>query len=296
MILLDPNLCASPISDSFRVAVRDCTVPYAHWYHLPVGIFAVAAGASAAAMAIKEQAGWTWKGSWLLLVFLFTAVELRMIVWSDADAKREREFSECKVENNFQTIERENQDTFRETMCEVGKVFSNTEQNVDLTKKTLQNLTGGGSYGYVIPTTLRFGHVKLLLQGKGDNILLGVKVRITENKAQESDADDEHDFPIGSLQPSGSLVLPVELHPHLDSQTGLTQYHVEVSAQNGTVEETIDFRRSNADPWLVYAYRLTLTKYTPIATKSGFIPDQKGRVLIKTDWTDAYWTKMHPAH
>jgi len=293
ILLLDPNLCAGPISDTFRAATVECHPTFAPWYHLPVGIFAILAGACAVMVAMKEHARWAWKGPWLLLIIVFTAAELRMIKWSDADARKEKEYSECKIQRNFQAIERENQATFRETMCEVSKVLDKTERVVNLSRTTLGNITGGGSYAYVIPSGLRLGRVGLVLQGNGANILIGVKVRISETKLSQPQIDDEHVIDIGSLPPYGTFYLPVELHPNLDPQTGLTNYHVEVSAQNGAVEETIELRKSKDDPLMIYACRLTATMYTPLVSKPGDAPRQKETNLMKTDWSDAVWIKLH---
>src|ERR1039458_253920 len=125
MISIDVTTnCASQVLDSARSATISCPTGSTPWFHFPVGIFAVLTGCAAAvaafrvgAMGNKERAGW------VLVFALFTAAELRMIVWSDADAKNERNHSECVLQQNFQVIERENQQTFKETMCGVEKVF-----------------------------------------------------------------------------------------------------------------------------------------------------------------------------
>jgi len=130
-----------------------CSAPHAPWYHLPVGIFAVLAGLGAAIMSLREKPAWKWKAPWLLAIFLFTAGELQMIVWSDADAAEKRDYAACQLEKNFQTIETESQRQFAITAGRLGKVI--TAQTIALAteNKMLMQTMGGAAYPkfYVLP-------------------------------------------------------------------------------------------------------------------------------------------------
>jgi hypothetical protein len=115
-----------------------CQVTHAPWYHLPVGIFAVLTGLAAAVMSLREKSSWKWKGAWLFAIFLLTAAELRMIVWSDSDAAEERAYAAC-----------ENQQQFQNTMSGVGQVFDKTKLAADTATQAVKEITGGDSWGWV---------------------------------------------------------------------------------------------------------------------------------------------------
>ncbi len=116
-----------------------CQPFHAPWYHVPVGVFAVLTGLAAAVMAIKEKASWRWKGAWLVAIFLFTAAELRMIIWSDADAAREKEYASCLVEKDFQGIEDQDQKQFEATTTSLGKSLETTNRLLTSAEETRKN-------------------------------------------------------------------------------------------------------------------------------------------------------------
>jgi hypothetical protein len=74
-------------------------------------------------------------------------------------------------------------------------------------------------------------------------------------------------------------MIPVTLTPQL-GDNGIDHYWLMVSAQNGTVDETLDFRESKKLPG-TFAVRLAVTRRFKIdKSSSASIP-----VLIR-DWTD----------
>jgi hypothetical protein len=129
-----------------HVVTITCQLPQAPWYHVPVGIFAVLTGVAAATMALKERAGWIWKGVWLLVIFVLTAAELRMIVWGDSDAAKEREYAACQMEKSFQAIETEGQQQFSATTGGLEGVIGAETTALVTGNKTLMQTMGGYAY------------------------------------------------------------------------------------------------------------------------------------------------------
>ena len=287
-MLIDPSITcpAAHVLDSMRSATIACQAPSSPWYHMPVGIFAVAAGASAAAMAIKENARWMWKGAWLLMVFVLTAAELRMIVWSDADAKKERGYSECQLEQNFQTIERENQEAFSETICGVGRVFQKTEQAADKATVAVNNITGGQSFAYLLPQPVDGAEgYSVNVFNDGKNVLTGVTVRVGRVKGEREheeeywiDSSAMHAIPMYTIGPHSHALVPNYWIYPVENGVLATHFFAIVSAQNGDVLQDIFFRPAKKGK--AYAFRFTVKraknmpgkypKYTTLKT-SGWI-------------------------
>jgi len=134
-------------------AAITCQSPQVPWYHVPVGIFAVLTGVAAVVMALKERSGWRWKGTWLLGISILTAAELRMIVWGDADAAKEREYAACQMEQNFQTIETESQQQFSTTTDRLEQVIREATAALVTGNRNLMQTMGGATYPkfYAIP-------------------------------------------------------------------------------------------------------------------------------------------------
>ena len=267
MTFIEPA-CTIQVADSLRGATISCHAPSsAPWFHLPVGVFAILTGCAAAIAAFRvEKMQKGERAAWVIVFALFTAAELRMIVWSDVDAKKEREYSECEVQRHFQEIERENQQTFQQTMCEVGKVFGKTTQAADsirgvatLAKQSLEDITGGISYAYLRPDFSETRPTALWkIHNYGKNSLSGIVVKV---------------YPIesGSIEPFGNpntvIMAPASVFQvgTLGGHSGETisntilvpkhsSYEIYIMAQNGTTTENLLLRPS-ADG-KSYAYRL----------------------------------------
>lgn len=256
------------------------------WYHIPVGIFSVAAALAAVVMAAKDDAGRGWKGFWLVLIFAFTAAELRMIIWSDSDAKNERDYSTCELQKNFQTTQKENQKDLDQTMCQVNQVFGKTKEAADTATKAVNEITGGNSFAYVIPSTKVNGELEnqrgfsLLVTNNGGQILSGVSVSVSLAKwissAGRTVIDDGimHPISIGALAAHETKLLPGRLISATDEFTNdAAKYLISVSAQNGTVQEELDFRLHADGAGWDYKARITKTI------------DSKEVTLKSIDWT-----------
>jgi hypothetical protein len=143
-MLSDPTLAAQGVTIT-------CQAPYAPWWHLPVGIFAVLCGLAGVLLALRGEMTRREKIIWIVGISLLTLLELKMIMWSDADTQKERDYAECQLQRNFQEIEAENQQQFRATMSGVGHVFDKTSEAADAAQDGIKAMTGSDSYLWIFP-------------------------------------------------------------------------------------------------------------------------------------------------
>jgi hypothetical protein len=89
---------------------------------------------------------------WIVGISLLTILELKMIMWSDADAAKEREYATCQMEKNFESIEAENQQQFAATTCGLEEVIKRETMALGTENKTLTETMGGTSFPLFIAT------------------------------------------------------------------------------------------------------------------------------------------------
>lgn len=190
------------------VNLPTCIALQVPWYHLPVGVFAILAGFAAVLMALRENLSRREKILWIVAVSLLTVGELRMIVWSDTDAKRERDYSECQLKNNFQTIQDKNQRAFDQTMCRVNQVFGKTEDAADTATHAVNAITGGNSFGFVVPQPWGV-KIPLVVWNHGDEPLTGVTITIARTQNPDWASDFFRPIFIGTIGPGNFAPVPV---------------------------------------------------------------------------------------
>ncbi len=98
------------------------------------------------------------KAAWTLLMFILVGLEIRTLYRERAEHDREQEFARCQQLRSFESIADSlksaitiSQGQYQSTLKHVDGVLKTTEDVSRLAKKSLDNLTGGESFGYVIP-------------------------------------------------------------------------------------------------------------------------------------------------
>lgn len=264
-----------------RIVTITCQAPHAPWYHIPTGIFAILTGLAAAVMSLKEKPSWKWKGAWLLAIFSFTAIELRMIVWSDDNAAKEREYASCQVEKNFQTIETESQQQFRETISGVGQVFDKTKGAADTVSKAVNILTGGDSFAVLVVVA---GQPIIEVMGNDplhvvsftmiDDIAYENYLRSTPNASLQQMLPFMTSFTEGEMPAHQGKIISI---PPFTPHGTLVRYTINFFATNGTWTETYLQRNINGE-W-VKAIHVARSKGKRVVTLYEYIDPKYPRGL-----------------
>ncbi len=122
------------------------------WWHLSVGVCVAIAGCLGVIVPLaRKDIGPREKAIWIAVVSLLTILELRMIIWSDQDNEKKREYAECLQLKSFSDIETTSQTQFAQTMNGVGAVLLKAQEAADRAEDASLNATGADSYLYLYP-------------------------------------------------------------------------------------------------------------------------------------------------
>ena len=142
-------------------------------------------------------------------------------------------------------------------------------------RETRDLITGGTTYASVVPQ----GHdpnLSLAIWNEGDNPLTGVAVEIIDFNTPAP--TNEPEIIVGTIPARGFRQLTPSFTPRLKAD-GIADYMLLISAMNGRVEESLEFRRGkNLLPW---AFRYHVQRTREIA------PDTfQGEILKSRAWSD----------
>jgi hypothetical protein len=239
---------------------------------------------------------------WIVIAFVLFFVESRAIHQDRAenDARQENFFMEQR--SGFQGIADQASQNFKVT---AGGLTTAIQEANGILKNTkgisanLLNMSGGNSYAYVFPEIIKKPRVTLYVTRAGGEILTAVNLRIVEVQRLAPNEDEDHappnpshDIPIGTISPYGTIEVPLVLKPQLDAKTGIAEYAVLISEQNGFLRETLEFRQSRRDS-TEFAYRLSVVR-TKFSDKSGrpLSGDRyENENLVSVGWSDEWVTK-----
>ena len=244
------------------------------------------------------------KAIWTLVIFALFGLELRTLYLDRDEHDAEQALIRCRELESFQHIA----DTLSGAIAQANAQYTSTINHVDgvlattqevgkLSQQTLENVTGGNSYAYVIPATVvprvGFSHPVTVdtrfsawVQNNGKHILSGVFVSVVKMKNASGISDGGLIGPIevGVMSGNSRVMLPrFFMNPEGD---GTDHYFITITAQNGNYDEDLYFRKSkDGTGW---AYRLTVNKRT--LAKNGY----PIHALLKTvEWTEP---QILPAH
>jgi hypothetical protein len=271
--------------EPLRVAVLYILIAVLWFWRLaPQGLFpekaALVLAVIGAGMALGSMQG-VEKLAWLCLLAAFLYVTNSAI---DLDR------------NSLSAIEETRRIEETRAFASIGKgieaSISDSDRNfnatIGKTNEVLGNITGGKSFGFVVPQA--FGKlVPLLVWNNGDKALTGVTITIA--RTQEADWGDSFYKPIfiGTIGPHdhAPVPLPHYLAPEVDEKSGEDHYWIMIAAQNGTVSESLYFRKDKRGivPW-AYSYRVE--KQTVRRGKINGVIANIGTsiLLLHRDWSD----------
>jgi hypothetical protein len=282
----------------FHVPVQIVVLGFCvYWYfHLPLPTKAVLILTGVTVVMALLEMHPTHKAVYLLLVICLMFIENRALNKDHADLVAGEEGRRKEENTKFDTIAKglqtsiENgQNQFAATMDGAKALLNETRSIAELSEKSLNNLTGGKSFPYVSPQVWGSPNapVALVVWNHGNEILTGVSVAISNtNDPNWADEFMTH-YSVGTLGPHDMFALPVVLTPQLRFN-GQDHYWIQISAQNGTVDEGIFFRQSKKRPgyWDVsfnvnsrVKVSKTVTKF-PLLMARGW-SDEGGQDLLK---------------
>src|ERR1700674_4483680 len=251
-----------------------CLLAFWHW-DIPAPGKAVAALALAAAiMSFRTDLRGLEKFFWLSLLIAFLWLEFTAI-------DKDRDDNAIKTDQHFQAIIANSDREFKSTMGKSKTLLDTTQSVSNLTNKNLMNITGGTSFAYLRPQVEGAGKgpVALAVWNNGNEILTGVTITISRTNDPNWAAEFFNPYSIGTIAPHDFARLPVAITPHLTAN-GLDHYWVMISAQNGTVDETVDFKDSKKFPE-TWAVRIRVSKRVKINAQSTIFP-----LLMVRGWSD----------
>jgi len=206
------------------------------------------------------------KAVYLLLVICLMFIENRAINKDRGDAAAAESQRRLAENKQFQTIAdgitasiQASQGQFEATMQQAGKILGTTQQVGKLAQKNLESVTGGDSYAYAVP---QGGGpvIALVLHNWGNNILSGVSMTIASMEDPNWGNELFNPVTIGTIAPHGFASVPKLISPRLDTKSGIGSFWMFISAQNGMVDEMLQFRQSRKSPNTL-AYSFTVTRH-----------------------------------
>ncbi len=260
-----------------------------YWYfHLPLPNKAVLILTGVTVVMALLEMRPTNKAVYLLLVICLMFIENRAINKDHADlvaseeGRREEENARFEtIVNGLRTSIDNGQRQFSATMNGAKELLNETRSIAELSEKSLKNLTGGRSFPYISPQVWGSpdAPVPLVVWNHGNEILTGVSVAISHTSDPNWADEFMTHYSVGTLGPHDMFELPVVLSPQLRPD-GQDHYWVQISAQNGTVDEGIFFRKSKKYPghWDVCFHVNSRVKVSRTTTK--FPP------LMARGWSD----------
>jgi hypothetical protein len=242
-----------------------------------------------AAMATFDTSKWS-KLIYLGLILCLMGVENRAINKDRADTSDAENRRRKEQNDKFQGIA----DQLQASLDNNNQQFA---ASMGKYNQILQNITGVDSYGIVVPQN--FGeNIPVLVWNVGKQPLLGVTLTIAHTTEANWGSAFFKPYFVGNIAPGDhAAVAGVVLNPTTEPATAQDNYWIQISAQNGTVHESLMFRKNHKAgvPWPAYSYIISrsveITDATPEMKKAfprGKIP--KGTNIMKMirvrHWSD----------
>jgi hypothetical protein len=241
------------------------------------------------------------KRLWILIAFLLFVVEIRAIRRDRAEHDREQTQALKEERANFSDILTQEQQHFAETIRGLTAVVTQNQQQfgetVKRTNAVLANITGGNSYGVVLPL-IGVGRsdadIPLAIENHGQNILNGVSVTLYDTGIWIAGTHNSilcsvgNRINVGTLYPGERLVLSALINPEqfmqMDAGERVFRVFVYIAAQNFTSTEYLDFKRGKENNW---TFRYAVYRQSPSANTSVHRkkPGVKEHLLEAADWS-----------
>jgi hypothetical protein len=288
---------------------------YFRWFlnPIPPGYAVTALAVAAAIMAVVGELKGFEKVAWLVLLFAFAGLELRAIR-QDKEAQDEIQ-RDYRYHQDLLTAQqlKNFRDIGSGIQTSIKKSDEHFEATTKKTNRVLTNITGGDSFAYVVPQDLTSDQSHGVVWNNGDQPLVGLTLTISHTSDPVSVWGEALYKPIfiGTIAPHDHAPIPDFIfQPRVRKDSGQDNYWIMLSAQNGTAQESLYFRKNKLHPqYWAYAFNIVRQHLDEKPQKEKILKEidntpRKGprqELLLFRDWTDDMEerllkkTKQHPA-
>jgi hypothetical protein len=168
----------------------------------------------------------------------------------------------------------------------------------ELAQRNLENLTGGQSFAYAIPSMTRGDGATLMLYNAGNEMLTGIHVIIekvindcpqprqpTSKCYPQFDSGMMHPIDIGQLGPKEGITIPSMMW-FQTRPDGTGHYNIRIYAQNGQGIEEIWLRPGKTPDHHEYKFHIFRRVHGKLGKGDYQIGPEYYRELKTVDWTD----------
>jgi len=249
------------------------------------GVFIGILAFVAAAVTFRDKPGKPEKALWTLVFLGLMCAE----VWMMGIDRQENEDKETKANA---VLLKGFADIGEGIKAAIAESDRNFEATIGKTNQILQNITGGNSFGVVVPQPFGGGDkLPLVVWNHGDQPLSGVTITIAHTQDPDWGSAFFKPIFIGTIGPRDHAPVPESLTPTVETKSGQDNYWIMISAQNGTVSQSLWLRKDRKTPGF-WAYSYLVTKSVTITKSKGNIP--KGATLMQPllhkGWSDEVTT------
>ena len=213
------------------------------------------------------------------------------------EANNQRKTEEIEAANDKTTgaIIQNAHDQFEETLDQFSGVSRLAKDNLSQSKLNLLNVTGGDAFAYIAPQVYPGNGpvVRMVVWNAGSFTLTGVSLSLQRWTTFPPKGFEED---VGTIPPHEFKTILATLSPSMDGvkddpggKNYVDVYQAEITAQNGVVTETIEFRPSVRGGWAVryWAHREGCTIRGRRLPKCE---DQGPHFKYPEDASDAKWS------
>jgi len=251
-------------------------------WHAPIGAWIGILGLLGVVVPLTRDPTKMGKGEkalWTAVMFVLLGLELKTVYQDRREHDEEQAKARSEQIAQFNRIaDRINQTTdaserqFEATMARSDRIMGRTNE-------VLVDVTGGNSFAYVSPQNFSGDQFPGVVWNNGEQALVGLTLTIahTSDPVQVWGASFYKPIFIGTVGPHDHAPIPDFLfQPRADQKSGQDNYWIMLSAQNGTAQQSLNFRRNRLRPqqW-AYSFEVVRQHYAE--------KPQKEKMLLKAD-------------
>lgn len=251
-------------------------------WHPPVGVWIAILGLLGVVVPlIRDLAkiGKREKAFWTALMFVLLGLELKTVYQDRREHDEEQAKARSEQIAQFNRIADGIKETIDESQRQFEATMARSDKIMGRTNDVLADVTGGNSFAYISPQNFSGDQFPGIVWNNGEQALVGLTLTIahTSDPVQIWGAAFFKPIFIGTVGPHDHAPIPDFLfQPRADQKTGQDNYWIMLSAQNGTAQQSLYFRRNRLHPqqW-AYSFQVVKQHYAE--------KPQKEKILLKID-------------
>jgi hypothetical protein len=288
--------------------MQACPVLIGHWWtwHPPVGCFIAVVAVLAFVYPIFYEDGKisnAKKGTWTLAVLILVLLEINSTRLDRNEHNIDQQAALCEQTNRFSgiasTLEQDitsNESHFSATMRTEAGILATTKEVGELSRRDLENVTGGTAFAYADPFDTSADATSLVLRNAGDQVLSGIDVvveKVVNGCELKANSLCRQEFDFGMMTPLQMGTLGP--HEHKPIQRGIafnangsgeSLYSIRMSAQNGQAIEQMWLRKSALHHGFAYRYSVVRVIHGKRHPGDFNVGAETYRTLKTVGWTE----------